>query len=417
MITGRGPRRCMLLGAAVLAALVQSGGSLPACEFCSAVSLTLSEEIQQADVAVLARLIEVPPKPQPGSSELRKARFQVTDVLKGAGHLPGGSGSATQPVVIQALYFGSAEPGKMFFLLATEPPQLNWGTPIPLTDRAVAYIKKLPTLPAQGPDRLVFFQEHFEDPDDLLARDAYDEFAKAPHRDVQDLGPRMQRDKLLRWIADPKVIVSRKRLYLTMLGICGQPEDAGLVERMLTEKSDEPRTGLDAAIACYLMLRGPEGMKLVEDLFLANHQADYTETYAAIMALRFHANVENRIPKERLLVGFRKLLDRPELADLVIPDLARMEDWSVMDRLVELFKKADDKSSWVRVPVVQYLMACPLPKAEAYLEQLEKIDPESVKRASFFLPLGGSRNAPPVPPPGGKTPPATQPEAGQSPQR
>ena len=32
------------------------------------------------------------------------------------------------------------------------------------------------------------------------------------------------------------------------------------------------------------------------------------------------------------------MLDRPQLADLVIPDLARWEDWSVMDRLVELFK-------------------------------------------------------------------------------
>jgi hypothetical protein len=84
------------------------------------------------------------------------------------------------------------------------------------------------------------------------------------------------------------------------------------------------------------------------------------------------------------------MLDRPELADLVIVDLARWEDWSVMDRLVDLFKKADDKSSWVRVPVVRYLMACPKPEAKKHLEDLEKIDAGAVKRARTFFPFEGS---------------------------
>ena len=40
----------------------------------------------------------------------------------------------------------------------------------------------------------------------------------------------------------------------------------------------------------------------------------------------------------------RLLLDNPDFADQVIPDLARWEDWSVMDRLVEMFKAGDEKS-------------------------------------------------------------------------
>jgi hypothetical protein len=81
------------------------------------------------------------------------------------------------------------------------------------------------------------------------------------------------------------------------------------------------------------------------------------------------------------------MLDRPQLADLVIPDLARWEDWEAMPRLVELFKTADEKSSWVRVPVINYLRACPLPEAKKYMAELEKIDPAAVRRANSFFPF------------------------------
>jgi hypothetical protein len=94
-----------------------------------------------------------------------------------------------------------------------------------------------------------------------------------------------------------------------------------------------------------------------------------------------------------LLEALRYILDRPQLADLVIPDLARWQDWSVMDKLVELFKNADDESSWVRVPVINYLRACPLPKAKEYLDELAKIDPDSIKKANNFFPLGAGATA------------------------
>ena len=94
------------------------------------------------------------------------------------------------------------------------------------------------------------------------------------------------------------------------------------------------------------------------------------------------------MPKERLAEGMRYMLDRPQLADLVIPDLARWQDWSVMDRLVKLFKDAKDDTAWVRVPVINYLRACPLPEAKARIEELKKIDPESVEAGEPVLPVG-----------------------------
>ena len=114
-------------------------------------------------------------------------------------------------------------------------------------------------------------------------------------------------------------------------------------------------------------------------------KAPYAETYAGIMAIRFHGTEGDVIPRSALVESLHYVLDRPDLADLVIPDLARWKDWSQIDRLVKLFADAEADNNWVRVPVVNYLRACPLPKAKEALEKLEKIDPESVRRANTFF--------------------------------
>jgi hypothetical protein len=105
------------------------------------------------------------------------------------------------------------------------------------------------------------------------------------------------------------------------------------------------------------------------------------------MALRFHGTEGGVLDRKKIVKSMHHILERPELADLVIPDLARWEDWTPMDRLVQLFKEANEESSWVRVPVINYLRACPLPEAAKKLEELEKIDPKAVQRAKTFFPI------------------------------
>jgi hypothetical protein len=172
-----------------------------------------------------------------------------------------------------------------------------------------------------------------------------------------------------------------------MLGVCGSEKDLPLLESMMRSDDRQVKAGLDAMIACYITLAGEKAMPLVEELFLANKDAEYADTYAAIMAIRFHGTETDVVPQKRLVKSLRHMLDRPQLADLVIPDLARWEDWESMPRLVELFKNADEKSSWVRVPVVNYLRACPLPEAKEKMAELEKIDPAAVRRANTFFPF------------------------------
>jgi ribosomal protein L24E len=361
--------------ACFVSAALTGAAQAETCPFCSAASQTLRQESLSMDAVAIAHLVS------DGRIDIDgNATFEIESILRGGGLLEIGQ-------KVEAVYFGPGKSDKKFLLLGVDPRNLVWSSPLPLSVEAVQYVESIQSLPEDPVARLDFYQKHFENPDSLLARDSYDEFALAPYEDVKKLKDKMDRKQLLEWVRDPSKSPDRKRLYYTMLGICGQPDDADEFEDMIESQDPEKRAGLDALIAAYLMLKGEDGLKLIDEQFLANRKASYPDVYSSVMALRFHGTEANVIPKEAILRSMRHLLDAPDLADLVIPDLARWSDWSQIDRLTELFKNANDDNSWVRVPVVNYLRACPLPEAKVKLEELEKIDPKAVKRAATFFPI------------------------------
>lgn len=354
-----------------------------ACPFCPATAQTFSEEFSSMDVVAIVRLVTLPPKKAKGEEEfganLHKAKFEVMQIIKGERF-------ARPKEVIESIYFGDAKLGANFLIMGIDPPKVMWSTPLPVSDRAQEYLGKITKLPKEGSERLKFFRNYLEDADEMLARDAYDEFAKASYDTVRSLKKQLDHEKLVGWIKDPNIPASRRRLYLVMLGICGSEQDLPMLEKFLKSEDRKEKSGLDALIACYITLKKEAGLPLIEELFLKNKKSDYADTYAAIMALRFHATEGKVVEQKRLIEGFHYMLERPELADLVIPDLARFEDWTPIDKLFDLYKNGDEKTSWVRVPVVNYLRVCPLPKAKELLKECERIDPQAVKRANTFFP-------------------------------
>jgi hypothetical protein len=205
---------------------------------------------------------------------------------------------------------------------------------------------------------------------------------------------------LLHWIETPDIPSNRRRLYATMLGICGTPADATKIEKILLgenlgENSSDLRSGLDALIACYVVLIGPTGLDLIDTLFLnrSSREIPFTETYAAVMALRFLGEESETIPRERVLESLRLLLNEPKLADLVIADLARWQDWSVIKKLTTIYADAKPENIFVREPIVNYMKACPLPEAAVALIKLREIDPEAVRRAATLAGLAGLTTA------------------------
>lgn len=357
-----------------------AAASACACPFCPSGAQTFTEEIGTMDVAVIAKITKLPPPTSKAGDEIERTTFEITQVLKGEGLVKAGE-------KFEALYFGDGTLGKSFLVTGIDPPKIMWSTPLPVSERAIKYLGQILKLPATGPERLVFFQSYLEDEDEMLARDAFDEFGRAPYDEVRGLKAKMDHERIVAWIKNPEIPASRRRLYLVMLGVCGGEADLPMLEEYIQSSDRKSKSGLDALIACYLTLKGDAGLPLIEQLYLANEKADYADTYAAIMALRFHGTEGGVIDKKRLVKSFHYMLARPELADLVIPDLAKFEDWEVADKLFDLFKTANEKNSWVRVPVINYLRSCPLPKAKALLQECEKLDPAAVRRANTFAPV------------------------------
>lgn len=410
------------IGCAALVIALAGSASALACPFCSVESQTLSEETEAADAVVLAKLVEeAAPENDAADPNSGTAKFEIIEVLRGQDAVAG----AKQ---IDVVYFGEADRERVFLVMGLGAEKPDWTTPLPLSVAGVDYVRKLSGVPMSGADRLAFFQEYLEHEDPLLAQDSYDEFARAPYADVQALSPRMHHDRLVKWISDLDINPSRRRLYLTMLGVCGSKGDLPLLESMIVSDFEEmepalrqivncgmamgapvglpawvdivqheerrKKLGLDALVACYLILRGPEGLDLIDERFLKNPGSEYTYTYSTIMALRFHGDEETGVlPRERLLASMRLLLDNPDFADQVILDLSRWEDWSVLDRLVQMFKTSD-KTGYVRQPVVTYLTVASEqpgdvgPQAAAALKELERLDPETVKQARSLMAFG-----------------------------
>lgn len=355
-----------------------------ACPFCEAVSQTLRQEMEVMDAVAIAEAT----KDSVRDELTGKVTLKVVSVLKGESLVKPGE-------AISVVYYGAVEPGRRFMLSGADPEAIQWAC-LPITEVSEEYLLNIKKLPDDGLERLKFYQNYLQHPDSMLNRDAYDEFAITPYPVVQALKPFMNREQLIAWIQDPEMPADRKRLYLTMLGVCGDKSNVPMLEQMLRSTQPTTRGGLDALIACYLVLAGEQGLPVVDELFLKNPKAPYADTYGAIMALRFHGTETDIIPRSALVQSLHHVLERKDLADLVIPDLARWGDWSQIDRLVQLFVEAEKDNNWIRVPVVNYLRACPKPEAEEALKRLKEIDPDSVRRAGsiFSIPVPAPATTP-----------------------
>ncbi len=241
-------------------------------------------------------------------------------------------------------------------LFGLQATTLEWGLPIEVTKASYNYVKEAPGPKEPLAKRLEFYIEYLEFPDDLVANDAFGEFANAPFVEIRKIKDKFPRERLRTWVNNPKTSVTRLGLYGLMLGLCGTEDDAKMMRARITEPTEDFRLGIDGLMAGYVLLKGEEGLKVLEDTKLkAGVKVPFSETYAAMQAVRFAWNYSETIEKDRLKASMRLLLDRPEVADLVIADLARWKDWSVQDRLMKLYDEKEYDIPSIKRAIVRFL--------------------------------------------------------------
>lgn len=399
-------------------ALLLVGASLArACPFCSAPSLTLAEQIGAADVVLAARWVSAE-----GKGDLARTgstTFEVSEGLRGESQW-----KPRQRITLNRYREGRV--GDLFLLLGNVERKIAWLDPLPITKIAIDYARRAPAPEVEASARLLFFLEHLESPDKTVAEDASSEFANADYNDVVKIKDHLSREKLRRWLTDPKTESGRLGFYGMLLGLCGTPDDARFMEKIIGQnEGDELRLGIDGLMGGYLLLTGDAGVELLERTKLKPTDCPFSETYAAVQALRFAwTYAEGRVSRERLKTAMRSVLHREDMADLIIADLSRWKDWESLPLLMRLYDSEKFEHSSVKRAIIRFASRCasdhpkdpslPEPKhvveGRMALEELRRRDPILVADSlRFFVKL--SREEPAKPPEPAKKGTQTKPEA------
>jgi hypothetical protein len=371
-----------------------------ACPFCSVPSLTLTEQYSKADAAVLVQWVS---GETPSKEKLGNTTYEIVQVA----HSPVKSVEKGKKITLDR--YRPGKQGDLSLLLGSRAraDSLEWGSPLEVTKQSYSYIVDAPAADAKPEKRLSYYLKFLENADRLIADDAYAEFANAPYKDIAPLAKQFPRESLRKWLVSPDVPATRMGLYGLMLGLCGTDEDVALMQAKINENTEGFRLGIDGVIAGYLLLTGEPGLEKIEKSKLDVHkiqqkEVPFSETYAALQALRFHWTYGNgRIPPDRLRASMRLALDCPEISDLAIGDLMRWKDWTIHARLMEMYDAEEYSVPTIKRAIIRYMIASTkdvpagggeppgkhVAEGARCLEQLRNKDAKMVNEAEryFFL--------------------------------
>jgi len=270
--------------------------------------------------------------------------------------------------------------------------QVLWHVAERVTPAAYKYWTEAPNRLAAPAKRLEYLGKFLDHSDPAIAIDAGHRFGSVLYKDIARAAAKMPRESVRKWFIKAHETGHNWFLYTLLLGMRGTKDDIPIVKKQI-EITDFPPPRVSILYASYVMLSGPDGMKLLEEK-LKDESGGTDEILGAVNFIR--RNCSDRIPEKRLNKTVRILLDRPYLADPAVGHLESAKDWVVRERLAKMFPDAD---SFTQRAIIRYMLACskdtpqkPLDKppkhvleARKHLETFRKIAPKRVEEVERFL--------------------------------
>ncbi|MCA9051223.1 MAG: hypothetical protein KDA89_20945, partial [Planctomycetaceae bacterium] len=379
-----------------------------ACPFCLSPGQTWAEMVAEADAIVLAKIKTV----FAGSDdESPWATLEIVKIHKGQHHLSGKKIGET----IRVNDYFAGDVGDLYLLRGTlsevdsalvtetfatvdEPvsagsniqqtsasassavgnkpvaavvPESNtkslaWDLCQSVTTEAYQYIIAAPEPKADRQIRLAYFHPYLEHSDSLIAADAWGEFAASDYADIQRFAGHLSADRLRTWIAAADTSPERLGMYGMMLGLCGDPSDAAfLMQQVGIGSATDVRFGVEGLMGGLLILTREDGLKFLEKTRLQNPHASSLECFAVVQALQFLREYEpSLVEKQRLYSAMYPLLERPELREIVIRDLARWQDWTIVGKLSAIYDQCPETEFGTISAITGYLIVCQKANAE-----------------------------------------------------
>jgi hypothetical protein len=265
------------------------------------------------------------------------------------------------------------------------------GIPIKSPD-VVTYVSKAMVLDAKDvPAQLDFFSQYLEHADNEIALDAWRELEYADPKVLRKAAAKFSRVKLRAYLKSDKVPNYRKKLYASLLGVCGIDTDVDLLKSMLDGKHQEIEEGL---LTGYVQLRPREGWKRVRE-FLQDKDSDFIRRYRALRTARYvYDERPDLIPKSEAIAAICLLLPQDDIADIVIEDLRKREYWDATTDVLNLAQLESHQSiPIVRRAIMRYaLSAQHLPAAKTFVEEQRRKDAAYVEDIVELLKLEKVRN-------------------------
>ena len=175
------------------------------------------------DAVVIAQLEQLPKPPQPDPSDRQRGDTdrppsRSLKCLKG-------EAVVGQQKTLTTVFFGDGQRGDKFLVMGIDPTAAHLvdtaqtqrpATPVSAGSPEIAGRRSrtagvLPAVSGRRGHHVVTRRVRRVRP--------------RPYATVKQLKPKLNQDQLLAWIKDPNVPPSRKRLYFTMLGVCGDAQD------------------------------------------------------------------------------------------------------------------------------------------------------------------------------------------------
>ncbi len=373
-----------------------------ACPFCPPTDATLSEKLAQSEAACVVKFLS---SVDGEELSMQKTTFEVLKQVR-----PSDSYKPSAKIEIPIGVTG--KPGDLFLLMGQlKNDEMEWGLPIEMDElgREEKYLRSAPSQESPPVERLAYFLKFLDDNNNTISTDAFSEFAKSKFEDVEQLAPQISRAKVRAWLEDPNPqLIVRRAFYGMLLGLCGNDADAEfLKQKIQAMDANNNRIGVEGLMGGYLLLRGNSGLQsMIEQKIdslpttLSNDDPRLSDLNGFRMTLSFLWDYRRgQFGEEPLRAAMRRFLDRPELADLAVKDLARWKDWKPLDQLIAAYGREPWDSRSAKEKIVAYALSCrkdipagagaKLPehaaKAQSFLDSLDPEFVQSVKQAGGGL--------------------------------
>lgn len=393
--------RMWQLSACLLSAWVILSGSViaaPGCPFCPPTQPTFSEQRSECDAACLVKWVSA--KETKGEDDevgSATTTFEVVEVIRSDDPKL----AAKSRITVDFLRNG--KPGDLFLLFGKrDEGKLGWSAPVEMSEDSYQYILQAPAMEAPAEKRLKYFLKFLEVRDQQIANDAFAEFSRARYEDVVLISSALPREKIRMWLESPETSKIRLGFYGLLLGLCGNDEDARFLEAKIFEPfaPNDIRLGIDGMMGGYILLRRDQGLQRLITGKLQSSDTARTDLFAVLNALRFAWEYcRDRLPAAELQAALRSFLDRDEFAEIVLADLARWKDWSVLDRLISQFGKTPFETDSAKLKIIQFAQACvkdnrteddvpaKVATAKKFLTRIETESPDLIRQTRRTLPL------------------------------